>query len=160
MLPIYFLQVCYGMNSGFPAIATAQLRENCTEEFPITLTQETWIGMSISISLHRVGNYSMHLCYVLVSLDNFSNIIVCLFSGYLQERYGPKKVRVIRVSLSMHILLWSHYLDLAISILSLFLWLDCCDLRWVSWTFVRFKNSRWHWTCPAYHNSLHSGSVT
>ena len=35
LLPIYLLQFCYGMNTGFPAILTPQLQEECSE-FKIT----------------------------------------------------------------------------------------------------------------------------
>ena len=43
LLPVYLLQLCYGMNSGFPAILTPQLAEPCSE-FQISLDQESWIG--------------------------------------------------------------------------------------------------------------------
>eukprot|EP00095_Tigriopus_kingsejongensis_P009111 maker-scaffold150_size309978-snap-gene-2.13 protein:Tk09111 transcript:maker-scaffold150_size309978-snap-gene-2.13-mRNA-1 annotation:"sugar transporter 12" len=67
LIPIYLLQFCYGMNTGFPAILTPQLRENCSE-FSINDNQESWI----------------------VSLDNVATPIVCLFSGILQQKFGPK----------------------------------------------------------------------
>ena len=38
LVPVYLLQICYGMNTGFPAILTPQLRENCSE-FPIDQAQ-------------------------------------------------------------------------------------------------------------------------
>ena len=43
LLPVYLLQICYGMNTGYPAIMTPQLREDCSE-FEITEDQESWIG--------------------------------------------------------------------------------------------------------------------
>jgi hypothetical protein len=43
LVPLYLLQFSYGMNSGFPAILTPQLRENCSE-FYITENEESWIG--------------------------------------------------------------------------------------------------------------------
>eukprot|EP00091_Calanus_sinicus_P004909 TRINITY_DN15278_c0_g1_i1.p1 TRINITY_DN15278_c0_g1~~TRINITY_DN15278_c0_g1_i1.p1 ORF type:complete len:120 (+),score=2.41 TRINITY_DN15278_c0_g1_i1:419-778(+) len=42
LLPVYLLQLCYGMNSGFPAILTPQLAEPCSE-FAISVQQESWI---------------------------------------------------------------------------------------------------------------------
>ena len=33
-----------------------------------------------------------HYIFVLVSLDNAATPIVCILSGYLQHRYGPKRV--------------------------------------------------------------------
>jgi len=45
LLPIYLLQLCDGMNSGFPAILTPQLREDCSE-FDISPDEESWIGKS------------------------------------------------------------------------------------------------------------------
>lgn len=69
LLPVYLLQICYGMNSGFPAILTPQLREDCSE-FSITVDQESW----------------------LVSLDNLLTPLVCLLSGPMQQRWGPRTV--------------------------------------------------------------------
>ena len=40
LVPVYLLQICYGMNTGFPAILTPQLRENCSE-FPIDQAQQS-----------------------------------------------------------------------------------------------------------------------
>lgn len=71
LVPIYLLQFCYGMNTGFPAILTPQLREPCSE-FRITENQESWI----------------------VSLDNVATPLICLCSGILQQRYGPKYILV------------------------------------------------------------------
>ena len=42
LLPVYLLQLCYGMNSGFTAILGPQLSEQCSE-FTITLDQLSWI---------------------------------------------------------------------------------------------------------------------
>ena len=71
LLPVYLLQVSYGMNTGYPAIVTPQLEEPCSE-FPITADQESWI----------------------VSLDNFATPVVCILSGFLQQYFGPLKVLV------------------------------------------------------------------
>ena len=57
------------MNTGFPAILTPQLRENCSE-FPISSDQESWI----------------------VSIDNLATPLVCVLSGFLQQKFGPLKV--------------------------------------------------------------------
>ena len=46
LLPVYLLQVCYGMNTGYPAIMTPQLREGCSE-FEITEDQESGIGKMV-----------------------------------------------------------------------------------------------------------------
>ena len=43
LLPVYLLQISYGMNSGYPAIVTPQLDEPCSK-FNITSDQESWIG--------------------------------------------------------------------------------------------------------------------
>ena len=69
LLPVYLLQVSYGMNTGYPAIVTPQLEEACSE-FEISSDQESWI----------------------VSLDNFATPLICILSGFLQQRFGPLKV--------------------------------------------------------------------
>ena len=43
LLPLYLLELCYGMNSGFTAILTPQLYGQCAE-FHISLDQLSWIG--------------------------------------------------------------------------------------------------------------------
>ena len=43
LLPVYLLELCYGMNSGFTAILTPQLYGPCSE-FHISLDQLSWIG--------------------------------------------------------------------------------------------------------------------
>jgi hypothetical protein len=72
LVPVYLLQVCYGMNTGYPAILTPQLREKCSE-FPITLDEESWI----------------------VSIDNLATPLVCILSGFLQQKFGPLRVKKI-----------------------------------------------------------------
>ena len=42
--PLYILQLSYGMNSGFPAILTPQLKNNCSS-FSINGNEESWVGM-------------------------------------------------------------------------------------------------------------------
>jgi len=69
LLPVYLLQLSYGMNSGFPAILTPQLGEPCSE-FDISPDQESWI----------------------VSLDNVLTPLVCITSGLLQQKLGPLRV--------------------------------------------------------------------
>jgi len=69
LVPVYLLQICYGMNTGFPAILTPQLRENCSE-FPIDQEQESWI----------------------VSIDNLATPFICILSGFLQQKFGPLRV--------------------------------------------------------------------
>ena len=71
LVPVYLLQICYGMNTGFPAILTPQLRENCSE-FPIDQEQESWI----------------------VSIDNLATPFICILSGFLQQKFGPLRVCV------------------------------------------------------------------
>jgi len=44
LFPVYLLHLCDGMNSGYPAILTPQLREDCSE-FKITPDDESWIGI-------------------------------------------------------------------------------------------------------------------
>ena len=70
LIPVYLLQICYGMNTGFPAILTPQLRENCSE-FSITSDQESWI----------------------VSIDNLATPLICILSGFLQQKFGPQRVK-------------------------------------------------------------------
>ena len=66
LLPVYILQICYGMNSGYPAIATAQLLvpESCPG-FQITKYQAGVIGNnSISTSyvyIHIFGSFGYPL---------------------------------------------------------------------------------------------------
>ena len=45
LFPAYLLHLCDGMNSGYPAILTPQLREDCSE-FRITTDDESWIGIA------------------------------------------------------------------------------------------------------------------
>ena len=87
------------MNSGYPAIATAQLLvpESCPG-FQITKYQAGVIGNnSISTSYVYIHIFVFRVpikdyIFVLVSLDNAATPIVCILSGYLQHRYGPLKV--------------------------------------------------------------------
>jgi hypothetical protein len=46
LLPIYLLQFTYGMNTGFPAILTPQLNDDCSD-WRITTNEESWIGETI-----------------------------------------------------------------------------------------------------------------
>jgi len=69
LVPVYLLQFCYGMNTGFPAILTPQLQEPCSE-LQITSDQESWI----------------------VSLDNLLSPLVCICSGFLQHKFGPLRI--------------------------------------------------------------------
>ena len=50
LVPLYLLQLSYGMNSGFPAILTPQLKKNCSS-FSINDNEESWIGMGLYIKL-------------------------------------------------------------------------------------------------------------
>ena len=43
LLPVYLLELCYGMNSGFTAILTPQLYGDCAE-FQVSLDQLSWVG--------------------------------------------------------------------------------------------------------------------
>lgn len=59
LLPVYLLQINYGMNSGYPAIVTPQLGEPCSE-FQITMNQESWIGeLSFLSRGNKSGNFSL-----------------------------------------------------------------------------------------------------
>ena len=84
LIPVYLLQICYGMNTGFPAILTPQLRENCSE-FSITSDQESWI----------------------VSIDNLATPLICILSGFLQQKFGPQRVRIY-IIISMILALFFH----------------------------------------------------
>ena len=44
MSPLYILNLCYGMISGFPAILTPQLKDINCAGFTIDTYQESWIG--------------------------------------------------------------------------------------------------------------------
>ena len=46
MTPLYLLQLCGGMNAGFPAILMPQLMERCSE-FYITPDEGSWIGIAV-----------------------------------------------------------------------------------------------------------------
>ena len=69
ILPVYTLQLCYGMSSGYPAITTPQLTMDYAQ-FPIYDDQESWI----------------------VNIDNLVTPGVCIVSGYLQHKFGPKLI--------------------------------------------------------------------
>ena len=43
ILPVYILQLCYGMSGAYPAVTTPQLTMDCSL-FSITTDQESWIG--------------------------------------------------------------------------------------------------------------------
>ena len=45
LIPMYILQLSYGMHSGFPAILTPQLRDKNCDRFIIDDNEESWIGM-------------------------------------------------------------------------------------------------------------------
>ena len=47
LIPMYILQLSYGMHSGFPAILTPQLRDKNCDRFIIDDNEESWIGMYI-----------------------------------------------------------------------------------------------------------------
>ena len=49
LLPLYLLQFCYGMQSGFPAILTPKLRKENCDKFTINDSQESWIGKKSSL---------------------------------------------------------------------------------------------------------------
>jgi len=91
LLPMYLLELCYGMNSGFTAILTPQLYGHCSE-FHISLDQLSWI----------------------VSLDNILTPMICIMSGFLQQKLGP--LRVLQFSCLPYTAAWilsslatSHY---------------------------------------------------
>lgn len=70
--PVYMLQLNYGMSSGYPAITTPQLTMDCAL-FPITDDEESWI----------------------VSLENVISPFVCILSGFLQQKIGPKTTLIV-----------------------------------------------------------------
>ena len=43
ILPVFILQLCYGMSGAFPAITTPQLMMDCSL-FSISKDEESWIG--------------------------------------------------------------------------------------------------------------------
>ena len=47
LIRMNILQLSYGMNSGFPAILTPQLRDKNCDRFIIDDNEESWIGMYI-----------------------------------------------------------------------------------------------------------------
>ena len=91
LLPIYILQFSYGMNSAYPAVTTPQLTMNCSS-FSITLNQESWIGRYFVLSLYK--KYYEKL-FFLVSIDNLISPIICIISGSLQQRFGPRTILMI-----------------------------------------------------------------
>ena len=99
ILPVYILQLCYGMSSGYPAITTPQLTMDCAKFF-ITGDQESWIGEQQQ-QQHKVEK----LFFISVSIDNIATPVVCILSGYLQHKFGPK--RILMLSCLPYILGWS-----------------------------------------------------
>ena len=69
--PVYILQLCYGMTSGYPAITTPQLTANCTN-LTISRDQESWI----------------------VAIDSVVSPVTSVMSGYLQQYFGPRQILV------------------------------------------------------------------
>ena len=95
--PVYILQLCYGMSGGYPAVTTPQvallsvqyylppLRPQLTMDcalFPITADEESWI----------------------VAMDSLVSPLVCLCSGFLQTRFGPRQI--LRLTCLPYLLAW------------------------------------------------------
>ena len=59
LLPLYLLQFCYGMQSGFPAILTPKLRKENCDKFTINDSQESWIGKKSSLFNIIINYYSL-----------------------------------------------------------------------------------------------------
>ena len=70
--PVYVLQLCFGMTSGYPAITTPQLMANCTN-LSITRDQESWI----------------------VAIDSVVSPVTSVMSGYLQQHFGPRQILIL-----------------------------------------------------------------
>ena len=70
--PVYILQLCFGMTSGYPAITTPQLTGNCTN-LTISRDQESWI----------------------VAIDSVISPVTSVMSGYLQQYFGPRQILVL-----------------------------------------------------------------
>ena len=70
--PVYVLQLCFGMSSGYPAITTPQLSANCTN-MTITRDQESWI----------------------VAIDSVVSPVTSIMSGYLQQHFGPRQILIL-----------------------------------------------------------------
>ena len=117
LVPVYLLQICYGMNTGFPAILTPQLRENCSE-FSITSDQESWI----------------------VSIDNLATPLICILSGFLQQKFGPQRVII------KYFLHWNNNFDVKSCFVGVFFhsqinfFLNFCTLKfwWEKWIWTLF----------------------
>ena len=69
LLPLFLLDLCYGMSNGFPAILTPQLSEQCSE-FKITTYEKSLI----------------------VSMDNIVAPVAAIIGGILQQKIGPKRI--------------------------------------------------------------------
>ena len=65
LLPLYLLELCYGMNSGFTAILTPQLWGDCAE-FDISLDQLSWIGQYLISTLETDYTYNVKCQYLLI----------------------------------------------------------------------------------------------
>ena len=71
--PVYVLQLCFGMSSGYPAITTPQLTANCTGNLTISKDQESWI----------------------VAIDSVVSPVTSILSGYLQQDFGPRQILIL-----------------------------------------------------------------
>ena len=67
--PVYVLQLCYGMTSGYPAVTTPQLTANCSA-LRITAAEESWV----------------------VAIDSVVSPATSLAAGALQQQLGPRAV--------------------------------------------------------------------
>ena len=67
LLPVYLLELCYGMNSGFTAILTPQLYGDCAE-FQVSLDQLSWVGEQLTDLLRSAK--SLEGCWKLQTVQS------------------------------------------------------------------------------------------
>ena len=86
ILPVYVLQFCYGMSGAYPSVTTPELTMDCAL-FSITPNQESNIGKDKTSTFSGSLNLSFP-----VSIDNIISPIICILSGSLQQKFGPRTI--------------------------------------------------------------------
>ena len=111
ILPVYVLQFCYGMSGAYPSVTTPELTMDCAL-FSITPNQESNIGKDIILYYLYLGkgkdkistfSGSLNLSFP-VSIDNVISPIICILSGSLQEKFGPRTI--LRLNCLPYLLAW------------------------------------------------------
>ena len=91
ILPVYILQFCYGMSGAYPSVTTPQLTMDCAL-FSITPNQESNISTQLIICL---AAWPLLWHFFLVSIDNLISPFICILSGSLQQKFGPRTILIL-----------------------------------------------------------------